>query len=164
MAIIMEEVKWVQRDGAPRKEYWATLKGESYTYGRGQGERTYEPNPIVPSVEHVRTLVKEMTGEWLEGCFLNLYETGNESLGWHSDDDPGINHDQPIVVVSLGAERTLEWREIGAKGYDSIYGQKLASGSLFLMPPGMQYTHVHRIPKAPQLTAPRISLTFRGLL
>jgi len=38
----------------------------------------------------------------------------------------------------------------------------LESGSLCLMAPGMQDTHLHRIPKASYLCGPRISLTFRG--
>ena len=38
----------------------------------------------------------------------------------------------------------------------------LESGSLCLMAPGMQDTHLHRIPKASYNCGPRISLTFRG--
>jgi len=38
----------------------------------------------------------------------------------------------------------------------------LESGSLCLMAPGMQDTHLHRIPKASYICGPRISLTFRG--
>lgn len=39
--------------------------------------------------------------------------------------------------------------------------QKLADGSLFVMPAGMQDTHKHRIPRNDRPCGPRISLTFR---
>ncbi len=37
-------------------------------------------------------------------------------------------------------------------------------GSLFIMPPGMQHTHEHRIPKGDRAMGGRISLTFRRFL
>lgn len=39
--------------------------------------------------------------------------------------------------------------------------QKLADGSLFVMPAGMQDTHKHRISRSDRPCGPRISLTFR---
>jgi hypothetical protein len=38
---------------------------------------------------------------------------------------------------------------------------KLENGSIFLMPPGYQDTHLHRIPRHDLPCGPRVSLTFR---
>jgi len=46
----------------------------------------------------------------------------------------------------------------------AITGIDLGPGSVFIMHPGMQQTHQHRIPKAGKVVSPRISLTFRGYL
>jgi alkylated DNA repair dioxygenase AlkB len=163
-ARLMAQLGWVQRDNTPRMEYWATKKNEPYTYGKGRGERTYEPNPLKPAIELCRMDVERHLDCKFEGCFLNRYDKGNDALGWHADDDPAIDHTRPIVVLSLGAARRIEWRANGEKGTGSINGKVLEPGSLFIMPAGMQHTHMHRIPKAPQLEHRRISLTFRGLL
>lgn len=161
---LMAEVEWVQREGTPRMEYWHTLKNQPYTYGQGRGERTYYPQPLTPTIKAIRQKVLEKLDYWLEGCFMNYYADGSKALGWHADDDPGIDHTKPIVVISLGGMRYIHWREIGAKGEESIHKELLGAGSAFIMPAGMQQTHYHRIPKSEHLNTPRMSLTFRGLL
>lgn len=168
------ELAWLRREGAPRYEYWDTTKDEPYTYGRGRGVRTYEPQKPHPDIALVRNVLRDQVSRWnpewgdckFEGCFLNRYVGGRDWLGWHADDDPGIDHTKPIAVVTLGDTRELQWKLQGAKGLEGIHGQRLRHGSLFLMPPGMQQTHFHRIPKSVDLPVPheRISLTYRCLL
>lgn len=167
---LMNDLDWVHREGAPRKEYWATTKGKSYTYGQGRGIRTYEPQPTHTVVDTVREMLvlRNIEFGWTgfyEGCFLNRYDDGRDQLGWHADDDPGIDHANPIAVVTLGNARIIQWKEIGSKGIESINEQLLEPGSAFFMPPGMQDEFYHRIPKAvsPPPKGPRISMTYRCL-
>lgn len=161
----LEDIGWVQRENTPRKEYWDTTKGEPYTYGQGRGMRTYDPNPRLDVVEKYRFLLRGKTGTYFEGCFLNKYDTRKDWLGWHSDDDPAIDHTKPICVITFGQQREIQWKEIGSKGIENISSQMLEEGSLFIMPAGMQHTHYHRIPKMSfESNAPRISMTFRALL
>jgi len=161
----LKNIDWVQRENTPRKEYWDTTAGEAYTYGRGRGVRTYQPNRSLEIVEKYRYLLKEEIGTYFEGCFLNKYDTKKDWLGWHSDDDTSINHEEPICVITFGQPREIQWKEIGSKGIESIHSQMLEEGSLFVMPAGMQQTHYHRIPKMSfESERPRISMTFRALL
>ena len=171
---LKSELEWLRRETTPRYEYWDTLKGQPYTYGQGRGVRTYQPQKNHPDVAMVRNVLKDQLSEWypewgeclFEGCFLNRYVGGRDQLGWHADDDPGIDHTKPIAVVTLGDPRELQWRRQEEKGMESIHGQLLQHGSLLLMPPGMQQTHFHRIPKKVDLPEDheRISLTYRCLL
>ena len=161
---LMDKLDWVQRDNCPRKEYWDTTINQSYTYGSGRGIRTYEPNKRITRIEEIRQKIKSHFGIYYEGCFLNRYDTAKDHLGWHSDDDDGINHDFPIMVITLGGSREINWKEIGSKGNESISRKMLDGGSLFAMPAGMRQTHYHRIPKAGFECEPRISLTFRKLI
>ena len=157
-------IDWVQRETTPRKEYWDTTLNLPYTYGRGRGLRTYEPNPPLEIVQRYRELLTHELGVYFEGCFLNRYDTSRDWLGWHADDDLGIDHSKPIAVVTLGQARNIQWKLQGSKGLEAIDSQLLEEGSLFVMPPGMQQTHFHRIPKASfEVVRPRISLTFRAL-
>jgi len=159
------EIDWIQRENTPRKEYWDTTLNKPYTYGAGRGVRTYEPNENLDLIEYYRAELLVKTGVYFEGCFLNKYDTRKDWLGWHSDDDAGIDHTCPIAVISFGQNREINWKEIGSKGVDSINKKVLENGSLFIMPAGMQQTHLHRIPKMSYDPAkPRVSLTFRKLL
>jgi alkylated DNA repair dioxygenase AlkB len=171
---LRNETDWLRRDDTPRFEYWDTLKSEPYTYGRGRGERTYQPQPHLHLVHTIRLALRIKVrkldpaggGAFFEGCFLNRYVGGRDQLGWHADDDLGIDHTKPIAIVTLGQGREINWKLQGSKGEDAINRQFLEPGSLLLMPPGMQQTHFHRIPKAVDLPEDheRISLTYKCLL
>ena len=168
---LWQDLAWERRPDAPRREYWTTLRNQPYTYGRGAGVRTYAPQPDHALIIEGRNAIAEQYGFLLEGCFLNGYETARDWLGWHSDDDPGIDHTKPIAIITVGQGRAIQFRTIiepfgnGSKG---VFGDPetlmLEPGSLCLMPAGMQFSHQHRIPKAGMAVKPRISLTYRGLL
>lgn len=160
---VVDGVEQVTEQPVPRAEYWTNTFDRPYTYGRGAGIRTYAPQPDHEIIDAVRGLIKTIHGPFLEGCFLNMYENGRDALGWHADDDPGINHSKPIAVITLGEGRELRYKaqEPGSHPI-SVF---LEPGSLLLMDAGMQQTHYHMIPavKDREIGA-RISLTYRGLL
>ena len=165
------QLAWERRLDAPRREYWTNTFDRPYTYGRGLGTRTYEPSPTHPIVDGIRERLAEDFGCVLEGCFLNGYEGKRDWLGWHSDDDPRIDHAKPIAVVTVGQGRNIQFREVLAPRTETtkaVHGETvtvmLEAGSLLLMHAGMQSTHEHRIPKADFEAKPRISLTYRGLV
>ncbi len=169
---LWDELAWEKRPDAPRREYWHNTFDRAYTYGKDAGIRTYEAQPNHTGIEFVRQLLLTETGVFYEGCFLNGYATGKDALGWHSDDDPGIDHARPIAIVTLYEEavdgkakgapqpRSISFRE-GREG--EIENLPLGQGSLAVMAAGMQQTHFHKIPRAGAAACPRISLTFRGL-
>lgn len=186
---LWNELAWVQRDQTPRLEYYSNDFNVPYTYGRGAGIRTYEPQPRHPLVTEIRAKLEAKTGTVFEVCFLNGYRDGSDQLGWHADDSPEMDDERPIAIVSFGARREIYFRsqntcelcKLSFKKIDGIHvdaptgysGTRectsevtklwLDSGSLCLMLPGMQDTHFHRIPKSSIVgCGPRISLTFRG--
>ena len=174
---LRDGLDWEQRD-APRLEYWTNTLGRPYTYGRGAGLRTYQPHQSHPAIDMVTAALRIRLGFEYEGCFLNRYDDGSKSLGWHADDDPGIDHDYPIAVVTVGDGREIMFREqptgdnvVVIEGvivpkdgsHAGAARMMLGPGSLLLMNAGMQQTHWHRIPKAGRVVGPRISLTFRKL-
>lgn len=160
-------INWVSKDNTPRQEYWCNTLMTPYTYGYGKGERTYEPNELLNCIEKVRKKIDKDYGIYFEGCFLNRYNSPTDGIGWHSDDDEGIDHNFPIFVISLGITRKINWKPIGSKGNDVIKERGLKTGSLFIMPAGFQHAYVHRIPKYNNSILDghdcRISLTFRKL-
>lgn len=165
----LQQLDWQRRENTPRSEYYINDFPEPYTYGSGRGRRTYQPQPKPAIVLRMQEALKTITGHWLDVCFLNRYLDQRDQLGWHADNSPEMDDARPIAVVSLGAERELWTRRSAVPedvtvplGGSELRRHRLASGSLFLMPPGFQDTHQHRIPKADRAVGERISLTFRG--
>lgn len=157
---------WVQHEDAPRGEYYCTDQWKPYTYGRGDGQRTYQPQPWTPEIREIQTWVRGfLSGTELDVCFLNRYDTERNHLGWHSDDSPEMDPQRPIAIVSLGEAREIWFAPKSEKNPDSKDLDKilLGHGSLCVMAAGMQQTHIHKIPKAGfKCKSARISLTFRG--
>lgn len=157
------ELEWQQRGNTPRMEYYVNDFDEPYTYGTGEGRRTYEAQPNHPVIQTIRALVEAKANTTFEVCFLNGYRDGKDQLGWHADDSPEMDDKRPIAIVSLGARREIYFRPQNDK--EDVTKLWLEPGSLCLMLPGMQETHFHRIPKASYANCgARISLTFRGLV
>lgn len=186
-ARLWAELAWVDQT-ARRREYWTNTLNRPYTYGSGEGARTYQPQETHPVIEEVIDALEALLGFRYEACFLNGYAKGKNALSWHADDDPGIDHSRPIAIVTLydGPVNPVIIKETkqgcvispfkpgpGARAiqFKPMDGDKttvetlsLGQGSLALMLPGMQDTHFHQIPNAGgYMTRPRISLTYRGL-
>lgn len=157
---LWNELQWARRGATPRREYYTNTIPVPYQYGRGRGVREYQPQPIHPLIDHIRSELEEMQGCRFEVCFLNGYETQQDHLGWHADDSPEMDDERPIAIVSLGVAREIWFRPQEDK--QAVSKLTLGHGSLCLMPAGFQDTHYHRIPKASFECGARISMTFRG--
>ena len=188
------QLNWVRIENTPRSEYYHAKNGAPYTYGRGRGIRTYESQPATALLEHLWGIAETYSSCKYDVVFLNGYNDQSDHLGWHSDDSPEMDDRRPIAIISLGAERFINFRKIpfnegkciacnGSGKYDNfgspdcgscegtgretppaIERLLLNNGSLCLMQPGMQDTHQHKIPKADRVVGKRISLTFRGVV
>jgi len=160
---LYSELEWLEETPA-RKEYFMSTDQLTYAYGSGTFSRTYFSNPFSNPIEDMRRRLNNALEADFNVCFLNRYDSEQNHLGWHADDSPEMNPDHPIAVVSVGAEREIWWKPIGAKGeIPSDQRQLLHSGSLFIMPAGFQQKFLHRIPKLDRLQhGTRISLTFRN--
>lgn len=161
----LQLLAWQRRDNTPRMEYYCNDFHEPYTYGKGAGQRTYQPQPWTPAITDIR-FVAQALAETLRGdvkfevCFLNRYLDQKDQLGWHADNSPEMDDARPIAIVSFGAEREIWFR--GLSNLKEVEKLTLGHGSVCIMAPGMQDTHQHRIPKAGRVVGERISLTFRG--
>lgn len=164
---LIDEIDWLQRTET-RGEAFMSHIPRSYTYGKGRGVRTYTSTSMHPDINRLMNRVNihldNISLGWgeLNGVFLNRYMHQLHHLGWHSDDFEGMDHSAPIAVVSFGAAREIWWRKIGEQGVVPDNQRRLLeNGSLFIMPPGFQETHQHRIPKHSAACGPRVSVTMR---
>ena len=157
---LIKNVPWIEVKSA-RKECFMSPVDRIYQYDGNEGH-IYHSVPFDLTVQQIMQHINHSNNFALNVCFLNYYEDDKKALGWHADDAPQIDHNEPIAVVSFGAERDIWWKPMNFKGeIPDQWRQKLGNGSLFIMPPGMQSTHYHRISKGDREMGPRVSLTFR---
>ena len=140
----------------PRLSAWHADPDLPYTYSGS--ERT--PMPWNEPLIAVREACQARLGHTFNGVLVNLYRNGQDSMGWHSDDE-AVNGPAPIIAsVSLGAERRFDLRH---KESGEIVTTMLPHGSLLVMSGQSQSHWKHRIPRAARITDPRINLTLRHL-
>jgi alkylated DNA repair dioxygenase AlkB len=90
---------------------------------------------------------------------LNLYRDGRDSVAPHNDHLDEIREGFPIVLVSLGATRSMTIR---AKAPPRrVIHIDLEPGSLLIMGYETQLHYTHAVPKTAERVGERISLAFR---
>ena len=140
----------------PRLQAWYGDPDSGYGYSG----LSLVPLPWSNTLLQLKSRIEEITGLDFNSVLLNLYRDGNDSVAWHSDDEPELGQDPQIASLSLGANRNLELRPTSAGRKDKKV-LALANGSLLVMGKGMQQNWQHRIPKLKGLGACRVNLTFR---
>ena len=141
----------------PRLVAWHGDPGSVYVYS---GVR-HEPEPLSPLLSELRGRVEQQLRRPFNSVLLNLYRDGTQSVGWHSDDEPGLGERPTIASLSLGAERPFQMKHLDpAVPRLSV---PLPHGSLFVMGGDAQRCWRHQLPKRVGRNAPgaRINLTFR---
>ncbi len=116
--------------------------------------------PWTSTLLTIKNVVESITKESYNACLLNLYHNGEESMGWHSDNEKEIITNSSIASLSLGANRKFSFKHKLSKETVSI---ELANGSLLEMKGGVQAHWWHALPKSKKVTAARINLTFRQM-
>ncbi|MBI1282613.1 MAG: alpha-ketoglutarate-dependent dioxygenase AlkB [Anaerolineaceae bacterium] len=139
----------------PRLIAWYGDEGKSYRYSG----LTVHPLLWTPTLLEMKARVEQAAGVTFNSVLLNLYRDGQDSVGWHSDDEPELGLDPVIASVSLGAARNFQFKH---KQYpDMKVSIELTHGSLLLMRGTTQHFWKHQIPKTKKELGPRINLTFR---
>jgi alkylated DNA repair dioxygenase AlkB len=139
----------------PRLTAWYGDEGKSYTYSGIE----QHPEPWLPVLEIIKLKVEEVAEVTFNSVLLNLYRHGQDSVAWHSDDEPELGENPIIASLSFGATRRFSLKHKYESDY--YYNIDLTPGSLLLMQGETQHYWLHQVPKTKRNVTPRINLTFR---
>ncbi len=120
------------------------------------------PLEVTPRLGAIGRRVYELSGHHFNGVLVTLYRDGNDSVGWHSDDEIEFGPDPIIASVSLGATRDFVLKHKHRVDVPRVK-VPLGHGSLLVMGRGSQVHWAHQLPKRKGVTDPRINLTFRNV-
>ena len=140
-----------------RKVVWVADPECPYTYSGIQKT----PHTWTNELLQIKHKIEQATGHSYNSCLLNLYHTGNEGMGWHSDNEKELDSTSSIASLSLGARRKFAFRHKQDKRTTSVF---LENGSLLIMHPPIQEYWNHSLLKTKTVMSPRINLTFRKML
>ncbi|MDA9551984.1 alpha-ketoglutarate-dependent dioxygenase AlkB [Flavobacteriaceae bacterium] len=161
--ILTTETLWQQDD---IKVFGKTYKQPRLTSLYGSNKRPYSysnitmhPHKFSSTLLKIKSKIEDTTNEIFTTCLLNQYRDGQDSNGWHADDEKELGQNPVIASVSFGASRMFHLKH----RYDKSHKCKLLleSGSLLLMKGTTQHFWLHQVPKTKKQIGSRINLTFR---
>lgn len=157
----INELDWVQSEitlfgkkrAIPRLNAWYGDKAYAYSGTR------FESAPWTDELALIKARVEQASRLEFNSVLINWYRDGQDSMGWHSDDEKCLGDTPQIASVSLGESRRFILRE------KSDHANKrellLENGSLLLMLGETQKLWQHALPKTKKSKGDRVNLTFR---
>jgi len=137
-----------------RKVAWYGSSEFSYTYSKITKTATIFTKELLA----LKAIVEKESGETYNSCLLNLYHSGEEGMGYHSDGEKMLKKNGAIASLSLGTARKFSFKHKENKQRIDII---LENGSLLVMKEATQTNWLHRLPPTKKVNVPRINLTFR---
>ncbi|WP_313035704.1 alpha-ketoglutarate-dependent dioxygenase AlkB family protein [Acinetobacter sp.] len=115
-----------------------------------------------PGLFRLKQQIEKLVGHSFNSCLANLYENGDQAVGWHSDDEPALvskaGLETVIASLSFGATRKFSFKH---KTSQEKVDLLLQHGQLIVMRGQTQQYWKHTLRKSTKIMEPRVNLTFR---
>ena len=125
-----------------------------YRYSRQLAESV----PLTPKLTELLNLVNSIFNSDFNGILVNKYESGEDYIGKHSDDETSLSN-VGVVCVSYGAVRKFRIRD--KQTGKIVTDVPTTSGEIWIMGGDFQKEFTHEIPIEKKVKQPRISFKFR---
>ena len=142
---------------APRLEAFYSKNKQNYSYS-GQ---TLQGNIFTPMIEDICMEVEAFTGACFNSVLINVYRDGQDSNGWHSDNEKELGINPVIASLSFGASRNIHFRHNKTNLKKTI---EMENGSIMVMGGSIQHHWKHQVPKTSKVKSTRINMTFRWII
>ena len=163
---LRNETEWQEDD---IKVFGKTYKQPRLTALFGDSNKPYSysnitmfPKPLTNSLKGIKQKVEHYSEIQFNTVLLNLYRHGNDSNGWHADNEKELGKNPIIASVTFGEERPFHFKHRTLK--QESHKLLLEHGSLLIMKGEMQHHWLHQIAKTKKKIEERINLTFRKLI
>ena len=161
--LLKKEIQWQQDNikifgkiyPQPRLTALYANNNKSYSYSNIK----MQPITFTPTLFDIKSKIEKRINSQFTSCLLNLYRNGQDSNGWHADNEKELGLNPVIASLSLGAERVFHMKHRNDK--KEKLKINLTNGSLLVMRGKTQHHWLHQIPKTRKKVEERINLTFR---
>ncbi len=164
---LIEKINWQQYT---IKMFGKILNQPRLTAFYGEEDKPYAysglkltPNPWTEDLLFIKSRITKTAQINFSSVLLNYYRNGQDSMGWHSDDEKELGQNPVIGSISFGETRLFQLRHLTRKDLKKV-DIKLTNGSFLLMKGQTQHYWEHQIPKTSKHLTPRINLTFRTIV
>jgi alkylated DNA repair dioxygenase AlkB len=162
---IRSNTKWQQDD--------ITIFGKTYKqprltalYAENKASYSYSnitmyPTLFTPELLKLKEDIEKEVQHKFTTVLINLYRDGNDSNGWHADNEKELGTNPVIASLSLGEARWFHFKHRHIK--EERHKILLEHGSFLIMKNTMQHYWLHQVAKTKKKIGERINLTFRNI-
>ena len=139
---------------APRLSCAVADEGSTYRYRGSQ----MTPIQFTPPLDELRTILLNSCNVPFNYLLATKYRSGEDYVGWHSDDERDLVRGVVIANISLGCTRLFR-----IKSKDGVQSEDIATehGSLLLMHGDLHHESKHMLSRTKKLVGERVVLSFR---
>lgn len=148
-----------QTHPVPRLHQWFAPPGVRYRWSG----LAMEPAAWTDDLRALQGIAEQVAGCELPTALVNYYRSGEDTVGWHADDEPILGPEPVIVSLSLGATRDFRLRHRRRRDLPPVT-VALGSGSALVMRGATQQNWEHCLPRRKRVSEGRVNLTFRSLV
>ncbi len=163
---LLEETPWrqnkIQLFGKVHQEPRLTQLYGDANIAYGYSGINFKALPWTETLKQIKIDVEKAAGTTFNICLINQYRTGQDSNGWHADNEKELGRNPVIASISLGQERFFHLKHNINPAWRFKF--LLENGSLLLMKDQTQHTYKHQIAKTKKQIDLRINLTFRKVI
>lgn len=148
----------------PRFSAWYGDENAAYSYSGLK----LKPNPWNEKLLFIKNKIENLIDSdelaktkklKFNSVLLNWYRDGQDSMGWHSDNEKELGQNPVIASVNFGVTRRFILRNNNKKTEKIEF--PLTNGSLLIMAGQIQHFWQHSVPKESKINENRVNLTFR---
>jgi alkylated DNA repair dioxygenase AlkB len=121
-----------------------------------------QPTLFTTELQQIKSDIEKEAHHKFTSVLLNRYRDGNDSNGWHADNEKELGTNPVIASLSLGESRPFHFKHRKIK--EERHKINLSHGSLLIMRGDMQHHWLHQIAKTKKDIGERINLTFRTII
>ena len=140
---------------------------EPYVWESSHGPVINDPVDF-NSYPEIKSLMEKVNKKFdceLNTALVSHYKSGEAGIRLHDDNEPSLDPDSPICVVSLGATRKIEFVDKSNSDFrHTIKSINPEDSSVYIMRPGCQEHFLHRVRKDRRIKHERFIISFRKFI
>ena len=144
-----------------------SFNDEPYVWESSHGLVSNEPlnYSLFPNIKALMDKVNDKFDCDLNTALVSHYKSGEAGIRLHDDNEPQLDADSPICVVSFGAIRRVEFVDKSTSDFrHTIKAVQPDDRSLYIMRPGCQKHFLHRVRKDKRVKKERFIISFRKFI
>ena len=153
--------------GNAKYAWLSSTDDKQYKFG-GKSYKSKDMNAF-PAINNLRQKINSDFKIELDACLVIRYKDGSKGLSLHQDNEEILDPDYPILSLSIGQTRDIEFWDSGTESQGKLIKKcELVEGTLVAMLPGCQKRLWHKVPRAKSspgkgASSLRYALSFRKL-